>query len=253
MATGRVDQRFSLSLPAGLGGGLGVFRVFAARIGRAEFHPLDEVVYDRCGQARFRRHLEVLVAQRLDEEALVGTAGDQCGAGFAAGEEAVAGVEEEAAADFFRVGGMARIAVLDQDGADFGFEEGALFGAHGAVAAVVVAGAAGLGVGAGLGAAGAPNAMGAGVSSAARSEQASARCGRLRAGGSGFTRATPGCRAGVFNHRFWFPCRKKKGQRTGAVQNAGAPDGPPGGRASVLECGDLSPLLRRRLVAVELP
>ena len=72
-----------------------------------------------------RRHLEVFVgeADGLDEEALVGIAGDESGAGRAAFAEGVAGVEGEAAFGFALGGVVAGVAGLDENGADGGFEE----------------------------------------------------------------------------------------------------------------------------------
>jgi hypothetical protein len=68
------------------------------------------------------------IADGLDEETFVGIAGDEAGAGGAAFEEAVTGVEGEAAFGFALGGVVARVAGIDEDRADFGFEEFDLIG-----------------------------------------------------------------------------------------------------------------------------
>lgn len=77
-----------------------------------------------------RGHLEVFVgvANRLNEEALVGVAGDEGGAGGAAFEQGVTGVEREAAMGFPLGLAVALVTRLDENGADGGFEEFDLVG-----------------------------------------------------------------------------------------------------------------------------
>jgi hypothetical protein len=77
------------------------------------------------GQGAFGGHLEVaiVVADGFDEAAVVGVAGDDGGAGVTAAEEGVAVIEGETAFDLGG-GGVAVEAVLDEEGADAGFEEG---------------------------------------------------------------------------------------------------------------------------------
>ena len=72
-----------------------------------------------------RGHLEVFVgvANCLHEEALVGVAGDEGGAGGAAFEQGVTGVEREAAIRFPLGLAVALVTRLDENGADGGFEE----------------------------------------------------------------------------------------------------------------------------------
>ena len=77
-----------------------------------------------------RGHLEVFVgvANRLNEEALVGVAGDEGGAGGTAFEQGVTGVEREAAIRFPLGLAVALVTRLDENGADGGFEEFDLVG-----------------------------------------------------------------------------------------------------------------------------
>src|SRR5206468_2175050 len=56
---------------------------------------------------------------------------DDGGAGFAALEQAFAGVEVEAALELLGLGGVALVAGVDEDGADVGFEEFDGFGGIG--------------------------------------------------------------------------------------------------------------------------
>ena len=81
------------------------------------------------GEGAFGGHLEVaiVVADGFDETAVVGVAGDDGGAGVTAAEEGVAMIEGEAAFEFGG-GGVAVEAVLDEEGADAGFEEGEVVG-----------------------------------------------------------------------------------------------------------------------------
>jgi hypothetical protein len=69
----------------------------------------------------------IVVADGFDEAAVVGVAGDDGGAGVTAAEEGVAMIEGEAAFEFGG-GGVAVETVLDEEGADAGFEEGEVVG-----------------------------------------------------------------------------------------------------------------------------
>ena len=96
-----------------------------ARIGGAHFDPALEIGDD--GGLQFRaglRHREIVVgvAHRLKEQAGGGIAADEGGAGVAAVEEGLAVVEGEAGFAF-PAGAMALVAILGEDGADFGFEK----------------------------------------------------------------------------------------------------------------------------------
>jgi hypothetical protein len=89
-----------------------------ARVGSAHFDPLDEVGDDGRWQRGFGGHFQAVVAQRLNEQAGVGVAGYEGGAGLAAGEHLGGAIEQEVATDFGRVGGVALVAMFDKDGAD---------------------------------------------------------------------------------------------------------------------------------------
>jgi hypothetical protein len=117
-------------------GGVAALADVAAGIGGAAADPLGEIGDLGVGEfLALGGHLEilVLVADGLDEERLVGLAGDDGGAGVAAGEGGFAGVEEEAAFYFF-VLTVALVTVLGEDGADFGFEEFEVGGGEAGVA-----------------------------------------------------------------------------------------------------------------------
>ena len=66
------------------------------------------------------RHLQIRVgvAHRFDEQAVVGIAGDDGRAGFAALEQAVAGFHGEIAFEFFGLAAVAFVAIIDKDGPD---------------------------------------------------------------------------------------------------------------------------------------
>ena len=100
-----------------------LFHALLARISSAISDPSLEVANDGLGELRLRRHLEVLVAQRREEEALLGLAGDECRPRVAAVHPAFSAVEEQATLDSLRVRRVALVAVLDEDGADLPFEE----------------------------------------------------------------------------------------------------------------------------------
>ena len=104
-----------------------------ARVGGALGDPFLEVGNDGVGELLFRGHGEVFgdVAEGFDEEAVGGFAGDEGGAGFAAVEEAFAGIDVEAGLEFallLGLGGVAGVALLREDGADFILEERKLLG-----------------------------------------------------------------------------------------------------------------------------
>ncbi len=60
--------------------------------------------------------------ERFDDQAFIGSACNESRTGVTAGQETFAGVEDEAAFLFF-VSAVAFVAVLNECGADFGFEE----------------------------------------------------------------------------------------------------------------------------------
>ena len=93
--------------------------------GRADADPGFEIGHD-VGRQRFAGgHFEILVliAEGAQEEAAVGLAGLDGGAGIAAFAQAGGGIEEEGCLDFGRGGGVADEAAGGQDGPDFGFKE----------------------------------------------------------------------------------------------------------------------------------
>ena len=107
-----------------------------AGIGGAHFDPAFEVGDDVVGEFLFGRHFHVRVFPGHGgvEGAGGGVAGGDGGmAGLAAEEGVLFVVEEQAAADFGGVGGVAFVAVLDEDRADVFFEEGELVGGDGGV------------------------------------------------------------------------------------------------------------------------
>src|SRR5205085_2566742 len=94
-----------------------------ARVGRARRDPALEVGGDGRRQPLLRRHLQTVVPQRLENQTLLGVAGDDGRAGVAAGADAVAGVEPQAALELRRLVRVARVALLDKDGTDLLLEE----------------------------------------------------------------------------------------------------------------------------------
>ena len=101
-------------------------RRLVARIGRAHLHPGLEVGDHRVGQLLLRRHLEVLilVVDRLDEQTFLRIARDDRRPQVAPLAHPCARVEEQVAAQLLGLGGMALVALLDQDRPDSRFEEG---------------------------------------------------------------------------------------------------------------------------------
>ena len=106
--------------------------------GGAVFDPTCKVGDDLFRQGRAGGHLQRLVgaAEGAEEEARVGVAGDEDGAGVASRGEAGGGVEPEAALGRGGGGAMAAVAAGGEDGADFRFEviEGGRLGSGGAQA-----------------------------------------------------------------------------------------------------------------------
>ena len=94
------------------------------RVGRAHLHPGDEVGDLGIRQFLFG-HLEVVVdvPHRADEQALLGMAGNDGRTGGAALEQPGPRIEIEFAANLLRAGGMAFVAMLDEEGADSLLEE----------------------------------------------------------------------------------------------------------------------------------
>ena len=110
---------------AGFGHGRG-----GAGIGGAAANPFGEIGDDGVGEfAAFGGHAEVgvVVVDGLDEEAVVGLAGDDGGAAFATGQDADAGVKAEAGFEFIGLFAVAAVTLVGEDGADFGFEEYEVF------------------------------------------------------------------------------------------------------------------------------
>jgi hypothetical protein len=93
-----------------------------ARIGRAHLHPCDEVRDLGFGQLlALRGHLQIWirVTNGFNERAFVGVAGNDHGSAVATGEEAVAGVEGQAAFDLLGFLAVALVAMVGEDGPDF--------------------------------------------------------------------------------------------------------------------------------------
>ena len=97
-----------------------------ARVGRAHFHPGFQ-----CGDFFRRqffalgRHLEIFirVTHRLDQKTFVRIARFDGRAGVAAFQQRFAGIEQQAAFDFFAVLAVALVAVVGEDGADLAFKK----------------------------------------------------------------------------------------------------------------------------------
>ena len=98
---------------------------FDPRIGRSAFDPFFQIG-DRGGRKfSFGGHLDRIigVTDRFDEQALVRFARHECGTRFASFADSVATVEQQFAAEFFRVGRMAFQAMSHQQRPDFLLEE----------------------------------------------------------------------------------------------------------------------------------
>ena len=102
-----------------------------AGIGRAHPDPAGEVGNDGFGEGLLGRHLEiVLVAQGVEEEALLRFTRHDGTARFAAFPQSGRGVEEQFSPDFFRADRVAFVALRDEDGTDLFLEKLALFRCH---------------------------------------------------------------------------------------------------------------------------
>ena len=112
-----------LAVAAGRRGSAG--RPRRARIGRAHAHPGDEIVHLRRRELSLGRHPHVglSVAHRLDEQALLGIAGDDGRAADAALFPAASPVEGQP--DLRRAArrAVALVAVVGEDRPDLAFEE----------------------------------------------------------------------------------------------------------------------------------
>ena len=97
--------------------------------GGAEGDPLLEVGDHLVGEFLLGRHLQLIfgLLDGLDEQALLGVAGDEGRAVVAALAEPFAGVQGQAAANLLGALGVAAVALADQHGADVLLEEGELF------------------------------------------------------------------------------------------------------------------------------
>ena len=93
------------------------------RIRRSHFDPFFKIIDHRGRQRLARRHLQPVVPERLNDQALVGPTGYQGGAGFAAASHRITIIDAEVAAKFIGVGGVALVAMLNQDRTNLGFEE----------------------------------------------------------------------------------------------------------------------------------
>ena len=91
-------------------------------------NPRFKVIQNVVRQLAIRRHFESLVPQSLHEQTVLRLPGHQCRPGISAGQRRVPRIQSQAPLDFFGLRRVARIAVLDQDGPDAGFEEFHLFG-----------------------------------------------------------------------------------------------------------------------------
>src|SRR5204862_321099 len=94
-----------------------------ARVNRPLSDPRLEVGDDPVGELAIGRHLHILVAQGLHEEALGRVAGDDRRPAVAALLEALGAVEEQSALDPLRLPGVALVAVLHEDRPDALLEE----------------------------------------------------------------------------------------------------------------------------------
>ncbi len=92
--------------------------------GRAVGDPTREVRDGLAAQPLLRRHLDLVVgpADRLDDQALIGFAGDHCRPTIAALEECLSADDRQSAAGLLAP--VARKALGRQDGPDLQFEEG---------------------------------------------------------------------------------------------------------------------------------
>ena len=99
--------------------------VAVARVGCPHRHPALEVGDHLVGQLLLGRHLEVvvLVADRLDQQALLEVARHDRGAEVAPLADALPRVEHEVRLDLLGRRGVALVAVLDQHRADLRLEE----------------------------------------------------------------------------------------------------------------------------------
>lgn len=96
-----------------------------ARIGRAHLDPTFKIGDDALVELSVGGHLDFVVgvAERAKEKRGFGIAGDDGWAGVASFEERGGIIEAETAFGFVRFKAVAVVAVLDEDGTDFGFEK----------------------------------------------------------------------------------------------------------------------------------
>jgi hypothetical protein len=93
------------------------------RIGRTDLHPVDEVGNDLIGQLPRGGHLQVLVLEGLDEQALSRTARYQGRPAAAPPAQAVAAIQTQVSLHPSRLGRVAGVAVLDQHRPNLRLEE----------------------------------------------------------------------------------------------------------------------------------
>jgi len=101
------------------GGGAGGVRPDGAGV-----DPFGDVVHNLGAEPGFGWHLQVgvFVADGLEQEAIVGIFGIDCGTGIASLEEAGATVDAQPGAEAWGLGGVTGVAVFDEDGADVTLE-----------------------------------------------------------------------------------------------------------------------------------
>ena len=97
--------------------------IFVTRVGGTHLHPLLERGNFRIGKLSLGRHFHFLVADRLDQQALVRIARDDRRTVVAAHLPALLAVQHQPALNRFGVFRMALVAMLHQQRADFRLEE----------------------------------------------------------------------------------------------------------------------------------
>jgi hypothetical protein len=115
-------------LDIGAFGGGGSFS--GARVWSAEFDPTFEVFDDVARKFPCGWHFVFFVADRLEDQAVEGFGGIECGAGVTSASEAFSAIEPEVRFEVaveFRFVGVAFQAMFDENGSDFRFEESDVF------------------------------------------------------------------------------------------------------------------------------
>ena len=93
------------------------------RIGRSHRDPLLEVGNNGIRQLAIGRHLERIVAQRAQQQALVDIVRHDGRAGFAAAPDARSCIEQQAPTNILRIGRVASITMLNENRPNLGLEE----------------------------------------------------------------------------------------------------------------------------------